>query len=378
VRRLGAALACALVAVVAVGSTASAASAPTVAVKSVDTSHFPTVTVTYTDSAGQPSSLTVMENGQLADNVQRQGTGGTAVALAIDTSASMAGKPIKDAIAAAQTFVFGQSKGTQLGVYGFGDKSYLAADFADNPNSASTALGQLGTTKVIGTALYSAVVQASNALGKQPASRRALVLLTDGSSYKETATLAQAIAAAKAAHVTIYAVATSSHSAIGPLNQMTHATGGITVPAADSSGLKAAYAKIAATVGSVSTFKYHSLVPAGDKITLSVTADNSAPALYTSKAPGTPAGSKPSSSGAINLPTTAAGRAAIAGVTALFVLLAAIVLLSSRPAVMVGKRIMPFTEQRKQVVAAIGTDVPKISMLHQLYVATEKVAGSLN
>ena len=46
---------------------------------------------------------------------------------------------------------------------------------------------------------------------------------------------------------------------------------------------------------------------------------------------------------------------------------------------MVGKRIAPHTEQKKQVVVvAPGQEIPKISILHQLYVATEKIAGSFN
>ncbi len=59
-------------------------------------------------------------------------------------------------------------------------------------------------------------------------------------------------------------------------------------------------------------------------------------------------------------------------------LMAALVLLSAKPAVVVGKRISPYTEQRKQVATVSGLEPPKITMLHQLYVATEKVAGSLN
>ena len=57
----------------------------------------------------------------------------------------------------------------------------------------------------------------------------------------------------------------------------------------------------------------------------------------------------------------------------------ALILLSSKPAIMVGKRIAPHTEQKKQVVVvAPGQEIPKISILHQLYVATEKIAGSFN
>jgi tight adherence protein B len=65
-------------------------------------------------------------------------------------------------------------------------------------------------------------------------------------------------------------------------------------------------------------------------------------------------------------------------VAALLVLVAALIVLSSKPGIGLGKRLGPYTEQRAQVPTASGVEVPKITMLHQLYVATEKVAGSLN
>ena len=58
--------------------------------------------------------------------------------------------------------------------------------------------------------------------------------------------------------------------------------------------------------------------------------------------------------------------------------MAALIVLSSKPGVGLNKRIGPYTEQKAQVPTVSGVEVPKITMLHQLYVATEKVAGSLN
>ncbi|MGN6378025.1 MAG: type II secretion system F family protein [Gaiellales bacterium] len=376
-RRLrGAALACVLV--LAAGASTAAAATPPVTIKKIDTSNYPTVKVTIvTSKPGAPSSLDVTENGQPAAGVKVSGAAGAAIALAIDTSGSMHGQKIADAIAAAKTFVFGEGQGTRIAVYGFGHTAYQGAPFADNPTMASNALGQLGTDSVGGTAIYSSVVQASDALSSQHVDRRTLVLLTDGASVGEKTTLAQAVQAAKAAHVTIYAVATGANADLTPLKQLTGATGGQVIAGSDRQALVAAYAQIAASVGSESTFTYHSLVLRGAKITLQVSADGSAAATASATAPGHQAVTKPSSGG-INLPNSPAGRAVVAGVAALFVLLAALVLLSARPPVTLGKRITPFTEQKRQVAAVVGPEVPKITMLHQLYVATEKVAGSLN
>ncbi len=374
--RLRAAFACALVAALAVCSTAAAA-APAPTIKSIDTSRFPLVKVTLATPGGTPSQLNVIENGQPAAGVKIGGSGGSAVALALDTSTSMRGKPLADAISAARTFLFSESGDGQIAVYGFGHAPYLVAPFSDNPTGSAAALANLGVTNVTGTAIYSAVVRASNDLAATHADRRSLVLLTDGASVGEKTTLAQAIAAAKAAHVTIYTVATSAQSAVGPLQAMSNATGGREIAGTNAAGLKAAYAAVARSVNSVSEFTYHSLVPPGQKISLQISADGSATATAAATAPGHQVVSKPSH-GLVNLPNSPAGRAAIAGVAALFVLLAALVLLSARPDVVIGKRISPYTEARKQVATVTGLEPPKITMLHQLYVATEKVGGSLN
>jgi tight adherence protein B len=68
----------------------------------------------------------------------------------------------------------------------------------------------------------------------------------------------------------------------------------------------------------------------------------------------------------------------IAGVAALFVLLGCLVVLSSKPGVSATKRIAPYTEQKRKAAEVMGFGPAKISVLHQLYIATEKIGGSFN
>jgi tight adherence protein B len=108
-----------------------------------------------------------------------------------------------------------------------------------------------------------------------------------------------------------------------------------------------------------------------------VSANGSAPTTVGYKAPGDV--STVSTSGGSSVPAGSGGRALIAGLVALLVFGGALVIFAGKPSVIVGKRIAAHTEQRRQViVTAPGQDVPKLSMLSQLYVATEKVAGSAN
>ena len=63
----------------------------------------------------------------------------------------------------------------------------------------------------------------------------------------------------------------------------------------------------------------------------------------------------------VNIPTSPAGRAMIAGVAALFVLLGGLVVLSSKPGVSASKRIAPYTEQKRKAAEVMGFGPAKIS-----------------
>jgi tight adherence protein B len=362
----------------ALALSAATASAGTgqITIKSVDTSQFPTNRVTIAAAHPGPApQVTITENNQPV-NARPDSSAGTAIALAIDTSTSMKGQPLHDAIGAATKFVFRQSPDALLAVYGFGAQAQIAAQFPASRTGAIAALDQLGVGTQRGTAIYQAVVDASQALASQTAGKRVLVLMTDGTSVRDHNTLAQALAAVKAAHVTVYAVSTSGRTS-GPLQKLASASGGRLVPVTDATALDRAFSSIADSLSSTYSYSYQSAAQPGQPITLRVSVPGAAPVTTHLIAPGKYVAPS-SGGGGPALPDGAAGRAAIAAVAALLVMLGALVILSSRPGVGVAKRIAAHTEQKRQVPTVTGKEVPKISMLHQLYVATEKVAGSLN
>jgi tight adherence protein B len=360
----------------------AAASAPALKIDKVDTHAWPTTTVTVTTSNPTATpELSVMENGQAAANVRLHGLGSqSAVALVIDTSDSMHGHKLADAQAAAATFATGSQSGDVMGLYGFGAKPYVVTALPASSANVVTGLGQLSTGGAAGTAIYGGVQMAAQALQAQHASTKAIVLLTDGSSANDTATMAQAISAAKAAHATIYSVGIEgSANGQAALRQLAGQTGGEFLQATDRPALIAAYAKISADLSSTFTFTYKSLVPKGTPIHLQVSLPGAPTAQSTVTAPGKRdvqiGGQKP----LLRMPTSTAGRALVAVIAAMLVLFGVLMLLSSRPAVAVHKRIAAYTEPKKRATIDLpGVSPVKISMLHQLFIATEKIAGSFN
>jgi tight adherence protein B len=360
----------------------AAASAPPLQILKIDTHAWPQTTVTVkTNDPSSASALQVMENNQTAAEVRIHADGSqAAVALVIDTSDSMHGQKLADAEAAATTFVTGAQAGDTMGLYGFGAKPYVVTALPATSTAVVTGLGQLATGGPAGTAIYGGVQMAAQGLQATHASTKAIVLLTDGTSASDTATLDQAVAAAKGAHATIYSVGIEgSANGQAALRTLASQTGGEFLQATDRTALVAAYGRISADLSSTFSFTYKSLVPKGTPIHLAVSLPTGVSASATSKAPGTAdrqvGGSKP----LLSMPTSPAGRALVAGGAALLVLLGALVLLSSRPGVAVNKRIAAYTEPKKRATLELpGVNPTKLSMLHQLFIATEKIAGSLN
>jgi len=371
----------ALVAVAALAvAVPAAASTPALVIKHVDTSAWPNVRVTVqTPDPSATPELTVTENGQPAANVRQASGAQSAVALLIDTSRSMHGQKISDAIAAATTFVQGNQSGDGLGVFGFGSKPYLTVALPATSSAAAAGLASLGTDSHPGTAIYGGVQMAAQALGAQKADKRAIVLLTDGSSDHDSATIDQAVAAAKAAHVAIYAVSVASTpDGKSALRTLAADTNGEFLQATNRSALDAAYGRISDALASTFTFSYHSLVPKGTPIKLAVSAPGLASGTSSVMAPGKAEDTSATGSPVVHMPTSAAGRAIVAIGAAVLVLLGTLILLGSRPAVAVTKRIAAYTEPKKRATEIPGVSPVKISMLHQLFIATEKIAGSFN
>ena len=378
-RRLLTAVA-AMTATALLAGSASAATAP-LRITHVDTVRYPKVAVTL---AGLPPGGTLptvsfsQNGGQTVPGLPDLNGTGEAIELLIDTSNSMRGKPLTEVTRAAAGFLAAQSANTQLGVIGIAAKPYVASPLTAGSTEAVRSVAQLSTGGPNGTAIYGAVEKASQALSAVHVDRRVIVLFTDGFSYGEKATLSQAIAAARGAGAEVFTVGTSSSpQAVGPLSQIARSTGGRFVQAADASRVAAAFTQISQSLSAAVTFTFTSDVPPGERFSLAVTTSSGQSAATSVLAPG----KLPISSvggGGLPVPGGTGGRVLVAGVAALLVMGGALILLSTRRDATVAKRIAPHVEQKAAAKVVLpGTEIPNMSVLHQLFVATERVAGSL-
>ncbi len=360
---------------------APAAASGTLTVKKVDTSGFPTVRVTVqTGVSGRAPDLSVTENGVPARNLTAVDPGApAAIALVIDTSNSMAGQKLTDAIAAASGFVGTQKNGNLLAVYGFDSQPYPAARLSPDKTEIVTAISQLGTGGQSGTALYGAVQMAANDLRAAPAQRRIMILLTDGASQSDTASLNDALKATRDAGVDVYPIGiATSGGAQSVLDEIAKETGGTSLTASSSASLASIYDAISAELGTSYTYLYQSSASPGTPIKLDLSATGLGSVQESLNAPGqvAPPAKK---GGGLPLPQGAIGRMVLALSVGLFVLLAMALILSAKPSVILSKRIAPYTDQKKRAeLESEASDPTRISVLHQLFISTERIIGSMN
>src|SRR5207244_775904 len=115
------------------------------------------------------------------------------VELLIDTSRSMRGASLDNAIAAARQFLVSKPQSDQVEVIKFGNTAVRLTGFSASPTDADQQLRSLTVDRHSGTALYDAVTLAAGQLSQQSSGARLIVLVTDGKDVSSSATLASAV-----------------------------------------------------------------------------------------------------------------------------------------------------------------------------------------
>lgn len=132
------------------------------------------------------------------------------VAIVVDSSGSMDGAPLAAAKEAAKAFIAELQANDRVALMRFGNDVVLVQDFTADRALTSAAIDALVAEG--NTALYSATTQAASLIGSSPASRRAVVLLSDGADFggRSTATRDEAIYASAATGVPYFVIAQGS------------------------------------------------------------------------------------------------------------------------------------------------------------------------
>lgn len=225
----------------------SAYAATSATIGSVDSTGYPTVRFSVVTPNPTSRAPVVREDGVPVVGVQAENLArAKSIAVVIDSSRSMEGKPIADAIAGARAFITSKSPADRISVTAFGRQALQLTSFSSSTIDADYALASLAIDKQQGTALYDAVALASRALAVEPLPGRVLIVLTDGDDTSSQATLARAAAEARLAGATLYAIGIEGEG-FSPraLEELARSTTGAYFTAESSGAVSSAYASIA-------------------------------------------------------------------------------------------------------------------------------------
>jgi tight adherence protein B len=277
-----------------------AAAAAAVRIQSVDAGGYPAVRLTVvTDRPSRVPPL-VRENGAPAAGQQAENLGrAKSVVLGVDRSQSMAGRPLREAVAAARAFLAGKPAADRIAVATFATQALMLTGFSSSTIDADTALRSISVDPVQGTKLYDGLVLAARSLAREELPSRVIIVVTDGNETRSRSSLADVIAAARKAHVSIYVVGIeSSRFTPAPLRRLAASTGGRYYGAASLGALRSVYGSIARELRRTWRVEYLSAAVPGERARLSV----SVPGQGSAKAAFTPSAAPRPSGGGSGLP----------------------------------------------------------------------------
>ena len=240
----------------------------TVNLSGLDQSAYPTIRASVVSGTGTTRVPAVSENGAPVADLQAQNLGRSkAIALLVDRSQSMRGVPLNDATTAARAFVQAKQAADEIAVIAFGSQPATLSPFSTASLDSSDALSHIRTDSVRGTALYDSIVSAARQLQANPLPGRVIIVLTDGADNSSHNSLAGAIAAARAANTSIYAIGIEGQGfTSAPLVQLSSATGGQYFGASSTSVLQSVYRTVADTLRRTWRVQYLTSARPGDKI----------------------------------------------------------------------------------------------------------------
>ena len=211
-----------------------------------------------------PGAVSVRENGRPVAALSvlpanRAGARQLGVVLVIDTSRSMTGRPIRDAMAAARAFAGHRNKQQQLGVVTFNGKPSVLLPLTSDPAAIDRALG---ATPALGrnTHIFDAVGTAVGMLKARHISGGSVIVLSDGSDTGSMLGSAAAIAQANAAGARVYAVGLRSGAFdASALKQLAAGSHGLYSQADSSAALSRIYDQLGSQLSSQYLVRYRSL-----------------------------------------------------------------------------------------------------------------------
>jgi tight adherence protein B len=360
-----------LVSLLALLATAGGAGAG-VRLNGIDFGAYPAVGGTVVTSVPSATPPKLLENGRPVNGLRAINLGQSKnVVLALDTSRSMAGKPLAEAAAAATTFVAAKPSSDRIALVTFGQHAAQQGPFSTATIDSDNALRTLAVGANSGTALWDAVDLSARLLAGQPGGR-VIVLLTDGNDVGSRASENDAISSVHKAGVVVYPIAFGSHADSSGLRRLASESGGSFHAAATSATLSGIYRSIGRELRRTWRVRYLTTARPGDQLDLQASVGRLGSDKLTVNVPGSSSADdgKPSAL----LPDTLYGKAGdllFTLLAALLVLAAGILAASTLRGSWLKRRLAAHVEPSRGRAAKHRSGRDRLAMLSGLFRVTE-------
>jgi tight adherence protein B len=359
------------------GATLVALSVPVAAgagvrLNGVDFGAYPAVRATVVTSVPSAAQPRLLENGRPVVGLQAVNLGRSKnVVLALDTSRSMAGKPLAEAAAAATAFVATKPSSDRIALVTFGQRASQQGPFSTSTIDSDNALRTLAVGANSGTALWDAVDLSARLLASQPGGR-VVVLLTDGNDVGSRASESDAILSLHKAGVVVYPIAFGSRADSSGLERLASSTGGSFHTASTSATLSGIYSSIGRELRRTWRVRYLTTARPGDKLALQASVGKLGSDKTSVSVPGS--GSATNDKPSPLLPDSFYGRAGdllFTVLAALLVLAAGILAASTLRGSWLKRRVAAHVEPSRGRAAKHRTGRERLAMLSGLFRVTE-------
>jgi tight adherence protein B len=214
--------------------------------------------------------VTVLENGEVVNDLAVAPTSFAGVVLLIDTSESMKGRPLASAMRAARTFVLHRQASQKIAAVTFDAAPKVLLPFSTDGSTIQDALSSLPPVHYY-TRMYEAIERAASLVRAENLSTASLILLSDGRELGSRSTQEAALAAAASARLRIFSVALKSRSFdSSTLRTLATSTGGAYFEAGSPGALSEIYDRLGSRLANEYLLQYRSLAGPDEKVTVTV------------------------------------------------------------------------------------------------------------
>jgi tight adherence protein B len=326
-------------------------------------------------------SVHVTENGRGVANVSlvpaRLARSRTfSVVLVLDASRSMAGEPIRAAVAAARAFTSHLNANERIGIVTFNSSAHVVLPLTGDRQAIAQALAS-PPPLATGTHIYDAVGSAVDMLAVSGSGNGSVVLMSDGADTGSDLSLDKAVAEAAAKHVRVYAVGLrSSTFRRSSLEAVAKGADGGYFEARSLSGLSGIYDALGRALSRQYILRYRSEAPANVLVHVRIVVDGvpgAATASY--RTPKLPVVTTPAYEPSLGY------RFWRSPVAMIFVAALVALLIGGFTAAALRPRTSPFRRRMAEFVSvdepSRGRTQPKSSVLADLYEGTEDRLGGV-